>query len=258
MEGCGVDLYGVFDGHGPNGDTVATWLTLNMPFAMQSALTGYEADAPTAIQRAFLQMDSDCKNILGAKTLEMSGATATVALHKDGKLLVAGLGDSRAVLGGPEKFSKIQVLTAPHNPADPIEKARIQKSGGEVGVFPGEPPVSETGQGRVFVAGTDYPGLATARTFGDATAKTAGVIAEPQINTATTLGRRQVLIVATDGVWDVISDEYAMEMALCFAGPQDALRASQALVKEARSIWETREGSDEMIDDISALVVFLP
>ena len=43
-------------------------------------------------------------------------------------------------------------------------RARIQRSGGEVGVFPGEPPVSETGQGRVFVAGTDYPGLATART----------------------------------------------------------------------------------------------
>jgi hypothetical protein len=95
--------------------------------------------------------------------VEVSGATATVALHKDGKLLVAALGDSRAVLGGPLPSSKIKVLSALHNPADPVEKARILKSGGEVGVFPGEPPVTQTGQGRVFVAGTDYPGLATAR-----------------------------------------------------------------------------------------------
>jgi len=39
---------------------------------------------------------------------------------------------------------------------------------------------------------------------------------------------------------------------------QDAARAAEALVQEARAIWETREGSDVMIDDISALVVYLP
>jgi len=118
--------------------------------------------------------------------------------------------------------------------------------------------VSTTGQGRVFVAGTDYPGLATARTFGDATAKTVGVIAEPSIKTAKTLGRKQVLLIATDGVLDVVSDAYAVELALCFAGPLDAARAAEALVQEARAIWETREGSEVMIDDISALVVYLP
>jgi serine/threonine protein phosphatase PrpC len=29
-----------------------------------------------------------------------------------------------------------------------------------------------------------------------------------------------VLIIASDGVWDVIDDVYAVEIALCFAGPQ--------------------------------------
>jgi len=32
---------GVFDGHGPYGDTVAAWLAANLPFAVQSALNGY-------------------------------------------------------------------------------------------------------------------------------------------------------------------------------------------------------------------------
>ena len=141
------------------------------------------------------------------------------------QVLIAGLGDSRAILIGPETTSSIQILTAPHNPADPTERARILKSGGQVpvfpggpslhpnpqtpspepqalnpkqvGVFPGEPSVKDTGQGRVFVAGTDYPGLATARAFGDAIAKSVGVSAEPSCVGVSTLGRAQALIIAT-------------------------------------------------------------
>jgi len=90
----------------------------------------------------------------------------------------------------------VQVLAATHNPADPAEKARILQRGGEVGVFDGEPPVSSTGEGRVFVAGTQYPGLATARSFGDSGAKAVGVIAEPAVSVAA-LGRQQALIIAT-------------------------------------------------------------
>ena len=107
LEGCGVDVFCVIDGHGPNGDSVAAWLASNIPFAMQAALTGYDRnDLSNAVQKAFLQLDADARRTLGAKSLEVSGATATVALHKDGKLLVAGLGDSRAILGGPEKSSR--------------------------------------------------------------------------------------------------------------------------------------------------------
>jgi len=211
------------------------------------------------VREAFLQLDADCTAVLGPKAVEESGATATVVLHKDSKLLVAALGDSRAILGGPQGKSKIQVLTPSHNPADPSERARILKSGGEVGVFPGEPSVDETGQGRVFVAGTDYPGLATARTFGDATAKTVGVSAEPSIQAAT-LGVGQVLIIATDGVWDVVEDSYAVELALYHQpdGQEGAELAAKELVQDARAIWEQREGSEQTIDDISAVVAFLP
>ena len=94
-------------------------------------------------------------------------------------------------------------------------------------------------------------------------------------------GRRQLLIIATgeqvtcftgtkvqntdtcgaaDGVWDVLSDNRALEIAVELrggAGPQDAAAACDAIVQEARVIWETREGADEMIDDISALVAYL-
>ena len=39
---------------------------------------------------------------------------------------------------------------------------------------------------------------------------------------------------------------------------QDGAGAAKVVVQEARRLWETREGSDLVIDDISAVVVFLP
>ena len=54
--------------------------------------------------------------------VDLSGATATVGLYKDGLLLVAGLGDTKAVLLGPEKSSRIETLTTRHNPYDAVER----------------------------------------------------------------------------------------------------------------------------------------
>jgi serine/threonine protein phosphatase PrpC len=54
--------------------------------------------------------------------VDRSGATATVGLYKDGLLLVAGLGDTKAVLLGPEKSSRIETLTTRHNPYDALER----------------------------------------------------------------------------------------------------------------------------------------
>ena len=107
--GDGVDLFCVLDGHGTDGETVASWLTSNIPSAIQAALTAYDANTQNAVREAFLQLDADCTAVLGPKAVEESGATATVVLHKDSKLLVAALGDSRAILGGPQGKSKIQV-----------------------------------------------------------------------------------------------------------------------------------------------------
>ena len=65
-------------------------------------------------------------------------------------------------------------------------------------------------------------------------------------------------IIFADGVWDVMSDEAALDIVLQFWAPSDAAGAAKALVQEARRVWETREGSEQVIDDISAVVVFLP
>ena len=267
LKTSGLDVWAVFDGHGPEGEKVARWLAQNIPKSLDSTLDGDSSAVggfvTDAVPAVFEILDADLSDDLGVDLATMSGATATIALHKGGKLLVAGVGDTRAILGGPEK-DKIQIMTAKHNPADPVEKSRIQRMGGEVKVFPDEPPIAETGQGRVFARGDWSPGLAVARAFGDLSAKVVGVVVTPDIRTADTAaavdegGNGQVLIIASDGVWDVIDDATAMQLCLTYAARKDAKAAAQTLVDTAREVWEAVvEDSSVAIDDISAVVAFL-
>jgi len=260
-----IQVFAVFDGHGSDGHVIATWLAQEMPQALERALGsggGNEEDGNgvvASVSKAFLDLDDAAKQALGADMLFVSGSTATVALHKGGALMVAGIGDSRSILGGPSPDSEIRVLTTKHNPADPIERARIESMGGEVKVFPDELPIEETGQGRVFKAGDWSPGLAVARAFGDFACKEVGVIALPDVSTVTTAGKQQVLIIASDGVWDVLDDATALQLCLTYAVSQDSAAAARTLVDTSREIWECMvDGTNFAIDDISAIVVFLP
>lgn len=93
--------------------------------------------------------------------------------------LVAGLGDSRCVLGGAS--GKYRAVTADHTPASLGERERIESCGGEVSAFPDEPPPEVSGKGRLFVAGQMFPGLALSRAFGDLVAKSAGLSVVPDV-----------------------------------------------------------------------------
>ena len=225
-----------------------------------------------------VKLDADAAGALGIvdakgrhSTLSQSGASVTIALYKGGRLLVAGLGDTRAILGGPSKSSAVRVMTQTHSPADPKEKQRIEQSGGQVRVIAEEAPRStmfaeivrrETifpSSARVCAPGEWQPGLAISRAFGDYWAKEIGVTVEPEFQAAVTGGRGQVLIIASDGVWDVMESQKAVDLCLEFSATQDAEAAADSLVHTARLEWERLvKNSGITIDDISAMVVFLP
>ena len=72
------------------------------------------------------------------------------------------------------------------------------------------------GPQRIWVLNQTYPGLAMTRSLGDCLAKQAGVIAEPEITTFTynpadNHQHRSVaprwIVLASDGIWDVLSNE---------------------------------------------------
>ena len=186
---------------------------------------------------------------------------------------MVSVGDTRAILGGPDMASGIKVMSRTHGPADPTEAARIRKMGGQVKAFPDSATSAKTfafteiiererllgPTERVFAPNEWTPGLAVSRAFGDRGAKLLGVSVVPDFVVATTGCCRRALIIASDGVWDVMDDKTAMQLCLAFAAENDAEAASRSLVSAARERWEEIVvRSPVTIDDISAVVVFLP
>ncbi|GKY94439.1 hypothetical protein MPSEU_000409700 [Mayamaea pseudoterrestris] len=165
-------------------------------------------------------------------------------------LLTANIGDSRAVLSR-NKTSIIE-LTRDHKPNDPLEQQRIERVGGTI-VWHGSidrhgNPVPGTGVWRV------NGNLALARAIGDRSERPA-VTSEPELSIIQLSKDDDFVIIATDGLWDVMSScdcvafvhaliEEAEEM-----GPVDYDAIAIMLVEEA-----LRRGS---YDNITVVMMWL-
>lgn len=127
---------------------------------------------------------------------DMSGTTAVIAVL-DGELLIIGnVGDSRAVMGDL-KGSTIP-LSFDHKPNQLKERRRIKEAGGFI---------TFTGVWRV--AGI----LATSRALGDFPLKEPRklITAEPDVLTFSLRDHKaHFVILATDGLWDVLTNEEAV------------------------------------------------
>ncbi|KAK3180566.1 hypothetical protein Dsin_032512 [Dipteronia sinensis] len=170
-----------------------------------------------AMVRSFQRMDEmalttcACGNlgkgcVCPSLELALGGSTAVVAVLTAHHIIVANCGDSRAVLcrGG-----RAVPLSHDHKPDRPDELQRIQAAGGRV----------------INLDGPRVEGiLAMSRAIGDRYLKPV-VTAEPEISFTERDPEDECLIIASDGLWDVISSELACEMACeCLReGHSDAL-----------------------------------
>ncbi|TDH70680.1 hypothetical protein CCR75_009536 [Bremia lactucae] len=273
-------FFSVFDGHGPNGAFVSHFVrdlyhrAVAEAYAMLilerkcksvsdndiNALnqkTSVASDVMTEVFRQAAQKVVDELNASGIDS-SVSGTTALAMLVHEKDIIIANIGDSRAVVA---KFSEelqryeLHCETKDHNPDVPEECARIEISNGRV---------FEWGTPRVWLQDTDMPGLAMSRSFGDLVAKTIGVIAEPdvlriEIEEFCTCGKKQrpshFAILASDGIWEFIStDECVQFVAACiFESEMSPQETCIALVDEACSRWDVEE---DVIDDITAVIVY--
>jgi len=152
--------------------------------------------------------------------------TAVSAIVVDRMLVIANVGDSRAVLcdGG-----KAVQLSIDHKPNLFSEKERIESAGG-----------------MVVWAGTWRVGgiLAVSRAFGDRPLKKY-VIATPHTMVIEELNEsHEFIVLATDGVWDVMTNEEVVQMV---REEQDTERAASTLTSTAVTRGST--------DNISCVVV---
>ncbi|KAJ8753056.1 hypothetical protein K2173_011824 [Erythroxylum novogranatense] len=179
-----------------------------------------------------------------------SGTTA-VTLVKQGQYLVVGnVGDSRAVLGTRDDDDSLVALqlTVDLKPNLPAEAERIQKCRGRVFALQDEPEVA-----RVWLPNNDSPGLAMARAFGDFCLKDFGLISVPDISCRQLTEKDEFIVLASDGIWDVLSNKEVVDIVV--AAPARA-SAARAIVESAVRAWKYKYPTSK-IDDCAVVCLFL-
>lgn len=139
---------------------------------------------------------------------DKSGSTGVAVVRIGDVLYAAHAGDSRAVLcrraGAPLR------LTEDHKPNLPHERARVEGAGGRVDFARCWRVIVDPGGGR------PASGLAVSRSFGDPDFKEPRhlVTATPEVTQHKLKPGDDFIVVASDGLWDVLTDEEACQEVL--------------------------------------------
>jgi serine/threonine protein phosphatase PrpC len=124
--------------------------------------------------------------------------------------------DSRGVLS---RASKAIPVSIDHKPNRPDEKTRIESVGGRVGITESD-AFSNNSNSCLWLRSCFLPGrpqrvfpggLSVSRTIGDISIKrTKSIIATPEMWNGLLTDDDQFLILACDGVWDVLGNQHAV------------------------------------------------
>jgi serine/threonine protein phosphatase PrpC len=114
----------------------------------------------------------------------------------------------------------------------------------------------DIGPARVWVNGSSpmVPGLAMSRSIGDGIAAKVGVIATPEIFEHRLTPNDKFLIIASDGIWEFISNETAVNIVSTYWSQGNIDSACEHLVRDSVRFWKQE---DEVIDDITIIIVYL-
>lgn len=233
----------------------------------------------TVISEGFIKTACDIQS--RSFNVDYSGTTVVAVMLTGNNLTCANVGDSRAVLGSlrtkedaktvEENKGEFQIesvagpsnhgdliwmstsLSIDHKPDRADEYQRIMESNGRVDPFReenGEP----VGPARVWLKTQNIPGLAMSRSIGDLVAGSVGVIPEPEFFELTLNECDKFMVLASDGVWEFIDNDECVRLVSPFWENNDPQGACTKLRELSVEHWQ-RE--DEVIDDITVIVVFL-
>ena len=264
-------LLGVFDGHGNSGADVSAFVSeafAGCLLAPDMIASLNDDEAASAIAQAALDVDARLAEDMPSEA-SSSGSTAVVAVCLQTKIHVATVGDSRCVLGqhatggnsdggggesgyagaGSASGLVASILSPLHAPDEPGEHERIVAAGGYVEPAGADRMLSPA---RSFFANGTAPGLSTSRSFGEQRARRIGITAEPEITTHARTEADGLLIVASDGVWNVLSPQEAVDIV---SAARHATRGALALLQHAEARWA--EKAIGYRDDMTVVVAVL-
>lgn len=242
-----MHYFGVYDGHGCS--HVATRCKDRLHLLVKEELDKKveSMEWTKTMEQSFIRMDKEvidwnqgtvggnCRCELQAPESDAVGSTAVVAITTPDKIVVANCGDSRAVLC---RNGKAVPLSNDHKPDRPDELNRIQAAGGRV----------------IYWEGARVLGvLAMSRAIGDNYLKPY-VSCEPEVTITERTAEDECLIMASDGLWDVVSNDTACGVArMCLKGK----RPSSGMKNPVESEEATSENLDKACSDASMLLTKL-
>jgi len=232
---------GVFDGH--SGKKTAEYASWQLPKEIISSVASI-TDIKAAIENAFMNTDEKWRRSSQDDHRD-SGSCANICLICPDRYICANIGDTRCVLG---RDGTTVPLSFDHKPHLPEERKRIEAAGSFVGTdFNGGKEIS-----RVRNL------LAVSRAFGDfyfkkcpnKAARDQAVTAFPEITEIKRDASDNFIILACDGVWDVITSSEAADYIYdCIDAKDTAAEAAEALGNRALAKGST--------DNVSCIVVYL-
>lgn len=195
----------------------------------------------------------------------LSGTTSICAMLVDEMFIVANVGDSRAIMVG--QGNVITPLSTDQTPYRRDERNRVRKTGARVmnmdqleghepihddwNIKLGEEIDDDGDPPRIWSPDGPYPGTAFTRSIGDSVAEALGVVAEPEILAHPLTAEDMVLIVASDGVWEFLTNRDVVKL---LSKSKTPLEAAQIIWRAAFLEWITKE---VRTDDITVIVVDL-
>jgi serine/threonine protein kinase/serine/threonine protein phosphatase PrpC/CRP-like cAMP-binding protein len=268
--GSPMAMFGVFDGH--NGESTAEYLVQRFPVAL-GASAPFPSQLRSALTSAASTVDNEYMDL--AERFHLSdGATGTLVLFElvssgeltasasspaasrqaaseGGKFIrvtCANVGDSRAVLC---RRGVAVELSKDHKCTRPDERRRIEAAGGWI---------AKDRLCGVLAVTRAYGDIEHKRLKGECWGKTFSgdtLISEPEFRTESldppVLGmppRDEFIIVACDGVWDVMTSQQAVNFVRrSIAAHGDASLAARDLVQKAIDL--------NTIDNCTAAIIFL-
>ena len=202
--------FGIYDGHGGYG--CSTYLKDNLHMNIKEFSKIGIKIGIDIIEERFKTKEAIDEN---GEIKDSSGSCGIILLIKKNRCIIANIGDSRLVIF---KNRKITFSTIDHKPNYIIEKARIEMAGGKIYQTPSIFPLYQNGK-KVDIPYRVLPGrLSVSRTFGDIQAKDEKfggnktvIIALPDITEIELNDEYNLIIMGSDGIFDVLSNEELLE-----------------------------------------------
>jgi protein phosphatase len=205
-----------------------------------------------AMRQTFLETDKRLLNMCREKRLHYASSTGVVAVLWRNLLTIAHVGDSKACIVRESAGSLLpEWLTEDHKPNMPNELARIEESGGSLAWLHGNKPYIRGGDFTRRQQNGEHPKqLNYSRAFGGKDLKCFGLIADPDVSQFYINPDDKLILIASDGLWDVLNPRVACDIAM--RAKAEGRSATQSLVH-----WAIQEMPHVGVrDNVTVLALF--